>query len=76
MPTAEEALQGRPTRPFSIAPEHLVLHSPVEGPWPEGTEVLYVAMGCFWGAERIYWQQPGDQTSTAMHKYIINAHIE
>jgi peptide-methionine (S)-S-oxide reductase len=59
MPTAEEALQGRPTRPFSIAPEHLVLHTPVEGPWPEGTEVLYVAMGCFWGAERIFWQQPG-----------------
>ncbi len=36
-----------------------MLHSPVEGPWPEGTDVLYVAMGCFWGAERIFWRQPG-----------------
>ena len=32
---------------------------PLAGPWPAGTEVLYVAMGCFWGAERIFWRQPG-----------------
>lgn len=38
---------------------HPVLGTPMLGPWPEGTEVLYVAMGCFWGAERIFWQQEG-----------------
>jgi peptide-methionine (S)-S-oxide reductase len=42
-----------------------VLHTPVEGPWPEGTEVFYLAMGCFWGTERIFWQQPGVVTTAA-----------
>jgi peptide-methionine (S)-S-oxide reductase len=65
MPTAVEALPGRERRPFDIAPEHLVLHTLVEGPWPAGTEVLYVAMGCFWGTERIFWQQPGVVTTAA-----------
>jgi len=59
LPTAENALRGRETRPFHIADEHVVLHTPLEGPWPEGTEVLYIAMGCFWGAERIFWRLPG-----------------
>ncbi|NNM46639.1 peptide-methionine (S)-S-oxide reductase MsrA [Knoellia koreensis] len=65
MPTAETALRGRDERPFQIAPEHLVLHTPVEGSWPEGTQVIYFAMGCFWGAERIFWQQPGVVTTAA-----------
>ena len=38
---------------------HVVLGAPLDGPWPEGSEVLYVAMGCFWGAERIFWEIPG-----------------
>lgn len=38
---------------------HPVLDTPWEGPWPEPYEVLYVAMGCFWGVERIFWSQPG-----------------
>ena len=59
LPTADTALPGRPERPFAIARDHVVLRSPLEGPWPEGTEVLYVAMGCFWGAERIFWRLPG-----------------
>ena len=42
---------------------HAVLGTPLEGPWPEGTEVLYVAMGCFWGAERVFWQLPGVVTT-------------
>lgn len=59
MPTREQALPGRPERPFAVSPLHVVLGTPLEGPWPEGSEVLHVAMGCFWGVERIYWQQPG-----------------
>jgi len=58
MPTAESALPGR-TTPVPVPDTHEVLGTPLTGPWPAGTEVLYVAMGCFWGAERIFWQTPG-----------------
>ena len=44
---------------------HEVLGTPLEGPWPDGTEVLYVAMGCFWGVERIFWKLPGVVTTAA-----------
>ena len=46
-------------------PTHVVLGTPLEGPWPDGSEVLYVAMGCFWGVERIFWRQPGVITTAA-----------
>ncbi|MFW5473932.1 peptide-methionine (S)-S-oxide reductase MsrA [Knoellia sp. CPCC 206450] len=65
MPTAAEALPGRDSRPFTVPTTHGVLGTPLEGPWPDGTEVLYVAMGCFWGAERIFWQLPGVVTTAA-----------
>ncbi len=58
MITADEALPGRDA-PMQVADRHVVLGTPLTGPWPEGHEVLYVAMGCFWGAERIFWQIPG-----------------
>jgi peptide-methionine (S)-S-oxide reductase len=57
--TAETALKGRPERAYSVPARHAVLDAPLAGPWPEGTEVLYLAMGCFWGAEELYWAQPG-----------------
>jgi peptide-methionine (S)-S-oxide reductase len=57
--TAETALRGRPERPYSVPARHAVLDAPLAGPWPEGTEVMYLAMGCFWGAEELYWAQPG-----------------
>ena len=59
MVTREEALRGRDTRPFDVPERHAVLGTPLEGPWPDGTQVLYVAMGCFWGAERAFWELPG-----------------
>ena len=58
MPTADTALPGR-TTPVPVPERHEVLGTPMTGPWPAGAEVLYVAMGCFWGAERIFWQLPG-----------------
>ncbi len=63
MITADEALPGRPTTPYPVPTTHAVLGTPLKGPWPEGTQVLYVAMGCFWGAERIFWQTPGVVTT-------------
>jgi len=65
MPTAQTALAGRAERPFVVPARHEVLGTPLEGPWPAGTEVLYVAMGCFWGAERIMWRLPGVVTTAA-----------
>ena len=47
MPTAETALAGRDARPFVLPERHEVLGTPLEGPWPEGTEVLHIAMGGF-----------------------------
>jgi len=65
MVTAAEALPGRETPLFSVPETHAVLGTPLRGPWPEGTEVLYVAMGCFWGAERIFWRLDGVVTTAA-----------
>ncbi len=63
LPTREEALPGREHRVFTVPATHTVLGTPLEGPWPAGTEVLHVAMGCFWGAERIMWRLPGVVTT-------------
>lgn len=53
-------LPGRPDPLPGIPTTHEVLGTPLHGPWPgEDVEVLYVAMGCFWGTERIFWQLPG-----------------
>lgn len=59
MVTVQEALPGRPSPAFSVQGVHRVLGTPIHGPWPEGTEVLYVAMGCFWGEEKHFWSEPG-----------------
>ena len=59
LPTRDEALAGRDHRPYPVPTTHEVLGTPLEGPWPDGTEVLYVAMGCFWGVERVFWTIDG-----------------
>jgi peptide-methionine (S)-S-oxide reductase len=59
MISPEKALRGREHRPYSVPSTHAVLGTPLQGPWPAGTEVLYVAMGCFWGAEKAFWRIPG-----------------
>jgi peptide-methionine (S)-S-oxide reductase len=63
MVSPEDALSGRSTRPFQVNPTHVVLGTPIDGPWPDGYEVIYVAMGCFWGVERIFWKQAGVYTT-------------
>jgi peptide-methionine (S)-S-oxide reductase len=42
---------------------HLVLGTPITPPFPEGFERIVVGMGCFWGAERLFWQAPGVHTT-------------
>jgi len=59
MPAPGEALPGRPVRPFAVPVRHAVLGTPLEGPYPPGLEIAYFALGCFWGAERLFWQVPG-----------------
>jgi peptide-methionine (S)-S-oxide reductase len=59
---AAEALPGRST-PVQIAERHLVLGNPMRPPFPEGIERAIFGMGCFWGAERIFWQAPGVYTT-------------
>ena len=58
MPTAAEALPGRP-HPLPSAEKHFVNGNPLKGPYPEGYETALVGMGCFWGAERRFWTLPG-----------------
>jgi peptide-methionine (S)-S-oxide reductase len=58
MPTADQALPGRAT-PLHVPPTHAVLGTPQQGPWPAGSEIAVFGMGCFWGAERMFWQIPG-----------------
>jgi peptide-methionine (S)-S-oxide reductase len=64
MVSPEDALPGRST-PMPVAAEHLVLGTPMTPPFPDGAEVLVVGMGCFWGAERTFWEMP-DVVTTAV----------
>lgn len=54
----EQALPGRP-EPMPRPPKHLVLGTSYEAPPPAGFRQILVGMGCFWGAERLYWKQSG-----------------
>ncbi|MFH8365931.1 peptide-methionine (S)-S-oxide reductase MsrA [Streptomyces sp. NPDC018031] len=63
LPTAEEALGGRSEPAFSVPERHTVLGNPLSGPYPEGLAVADFGLGCFWGAERKFWQVPGVWTT-------------
>ncbi|KPK46543.1 MAG: methionine sulfoxide reductase A [Acidithiobacillales bacterium SM23_46] len=62
MPTAGEALPGRSER-MPIPEKHFVNGNPLAGPFPTGLEQAVFALGCFWGAERKFWQLPGVYTT-------------
>ncbi len=62
MPTIEELLPGR-SRPMPVAARHLVLGTPTQPPFPAQMQSLIVGMGCFWGAERLFWQAEGVHTT-------------
>ncbi|WP_430255696.1 peptide-methionine (S)-S-oxide reductase MsrA [Neorhizobium sp. DAR64872/K0K18] len=58
MPSVEKALPGRET-PVATSDHHFVNGRALKEPYPEGLDVAYFGMGCFWGAERLFWQIPG-----------------
>ena len=58
LPTPEQALPGR-DQPMAVADRHAVLGMSLAGPYPEGTEIAEFALGCFWGAERKFWETDG-----------------
>ena len=62
MVTAEDALTGRGEK-MPVSPRHVVLGTPMVPPFPAGIETIVVGMGCFWGAERKFWQAPGVYTT-------------
>ena len=64
LPTPEEALPGRDTPMSGLGP-HRVLGTQITPPFPEGYERIVVGMGCFWGAERMFWRAPGVYTTAA-----------
>jgi peptide-methionine (S)-S-oxide reductase len=64
MPAAEDALKGRET-PMSVPDRHFVLGTPLEPPFPAGLEQATFGLGCFWGAERKFWELPGVYTTAA-----------
>ena len=59
---AEDAVPGR-DQAISVPARHEVLGNPLTPPWPEGFQQIVVGMGCFWGAERVFWQADGVWTT-------------
>jgi peptide-methionine (S)-S-oxide reductase len=62
MPASQDALPGRSER-MPVPPKHDVLGTPIDGPAPAGFQTALFGLGCFWGAERKFWQVPGVHTT-------------
>lgn len=58
LPDADQALPGRDSA-MPVPAAHYVNDRPLLPPWPNGMQEVLFGMGCFWGAERLFWQQPG-----------------
>ncbi len=59
LPSRGDALPGRSGRPFAVPERHFVNGERLEPPYAEGTEIAMFGLGCFWGAERLFWETPG-----------------
>jgi peptide-methionine (S)-S-oxide reductase len=64
MPSPEEALPGRADE-MPVPERHRVTGNPLTPPWPEGHDVAVFGLGCFWGAERLFWSLPGVWTTAS-----------
>ncbi|MDT0308079.1 peptide-methionine (S)-S-oxide reductase MsrA [Streptomyces sp. DSM 44917] len=74
LPEPAEALPGRDAAPFPVPGAHTVLDTPLQGPYPEGYEVADFGLGCFWGAERRFWQTPGVWTTLVGYQGGLTPH--
>ncbi|NJQ00560.1 peptide-methionine (S)-S-oxide reductase MsrA [Streptomyces zingiberis] len=63
LPEPDQALKGRAEPAYTLSERHTVLGNPLLGPYPEGLEVADFGLGCFWGAERKFWETPGVWTT-------------
>ena len=63
MASPDDALPGRDVPAFDVPDTHAVLGTPLKPPFPEGIETAYFALGCFWGAERLFWPLDGVYTT-------------
>src|SRR4051794_32281744 len=59
MVSATEALAGRTDQTMPVPATHYVNGHPLQGPWPEGFQTAVFGLGCFWGAEKLFWETPG-----------------
>jgi peptide-methionine (S)-S-oxide reductase len=58
-----DALPGRTDQTMPVPDAHFVNGHPLKGPWPDGFQTAVFGLGCFWGAERVFWQTPGVWTT-------------
>jgi peptide-methionine (S)-S-oxide reductase len=59
MVSADDALTGRTDQTMPVPETHFVNGHPLQGPWPEGYQTAVFGLGCFWGAEKLFWETPG-----------------
>jgi len=78
MISPDDALPGRPGRSFSVPSTHAVLGTSIEGPFPAGIETALFGLGCFWGAERLFWELEGVYTTSVGYAggYTLNPTYE
>ncbi len=74
MVNPENAMPDRPDYPFTVPDQHVVLGTPLHAPWQDGVEVIYLAMGCFWGAEEYFWKTPGVVSTAVGYQGGFSAH--
>jgi peptide-methionine (S)-S-oxide reductase len=72
--TPERALPGRPDYDFAIPETHFVTGHRIREPFPDGMRTAIFGLGCFWGAEEIFWQKPGVWTTAVGYAGGITAH--
>jgi peptide-methionine (S)-S-oxide reductase len=70
----ERALRGRDQYEFAVPDTHFVTGRPIKAPFPEGYQQAVFGLGCFWGAEEIFWQEPGVWTTAVGYTGGITPH--